>query len=156
MSARPGLPTLWNLWKTNVVLRGFYELVTKPAISLNSGVSYGRYVSMCAEEASIIICRLSNPKLIRLVGRTHANIILALSRPIRVSESYFIQILSFPKLHKEKRVIGQQYCFHLFWVLSLLRWKSTFFWKGLGSLRAGKTSSWKVKNRLGFHGFLND
>ena len=68
---------------------------------------------MCAEEASIIIRCLSNQKLLRLVGRTHANIILTLSRPIRVSESYFIQILSFPKLHKEKRVIGQQYCFHL-------------------------------------------
>lgn len=55
---------------------------------------------MCAEEASIIIRCLSNQKLLRLVGRTHANIILTLSRPIRVSESYFIQILSFPKLHK--------------------------------------------------------
>lgn len=55
---------------------------------------------MCAEEASIIIRCLSNQKLLRLVGRTHANIIFTLSRPIRVSESYFIQILSFPKLHK--------------------------------------------------------
>ena len=58
---------------------------------------------MCAEEASIIIRCLSNQKLLRLVGRTHANIILTLSRPIRVSKSYFIQILSFPKLHKEKK-----------------------------------------------------
>lgn len=42
----------------------------------------------------------TNKKLLRFVGRTHANIILTLSRSIRVSESYFIQILSFPKLHK--------------------------------------------------------
>ena len=48
---------------------------------------------MCAEEASIIIRCLSNQKLLRLVGRTHANIILTLSRPIRVSESYFINSL---------------------------------------------------------------
>jgi|ERR1044071_4192365 hypothetical protein len=50
-------------------------------------------------------------KLLRFVGRTHANIIFTLSRPIRVSESYFIQILSFPKqssTRQAKRVIGQQ------------------------------------------------
>lgn len=39
-------------------------------------------------------------KVLRFVGRINANIILTLSRPIRVSESDFLKILSFPKLHK--------------------------------------------------------
>lgn len=51
-------------------------------------------------------------KVIRFVGRTNVNIILTLSRPIRVSESYFLKILSFPPQGRQKeRVIGQC-CFH--------------------------------------------
>ena len=49
---------------------------------------------MCAEEASIIIRCLSNQKLLRLVGRTHANIILTLSRPIRGELLYSNSLLS--------------------------------------------------------------
>ena len=47
----------------------------------------------------------TNPKLLRFVGRTHANIILTLSRPIRGELLYSNSLLS---TRRAKRVIGQQ------------------------------------------------
>jgi hypothetical protein len=48
----------------------------------------------------------TNPKLLRFVGRTHANIILTLSRPIRVTLFKFSPFQS--STRRAKRVIGQQ------------------------------------------------
>lgn len=140
------LPTQLRSVLTNILNK---QLVI---LDLSTGCSHHWSQSLGVGPLTERVTNEKDQKVLRFVGRTNANIILTLSRPIkwefpRVTFLKFSPFQSSTRQAKRKsNRTTSNVAFIL--VLSLLRLKSTFFWKGVGSLHAGKTSSWKAMESL--------